>query len=158
MVIPMSNTWSLILSAMLWPAWGFFTGWWYRRQHPELLLRDRWHVRTRQFERNGQWYDGRLNIRRWKDRLPETGGWFGVSKKELPGLSTPDLELFLIECRRGELTHWAILFVTPAFAIWNSGLALFIVVCVGLAASIPFIAVLRYNQLRIMRILARREF
>lgn len=77
-----------------------------------------------------------------------------MSKRELPGLSQSDLERFAVECRRGELTHWAILFVTPFFAIWNSGLALLVVVVVGLAASVPFIAVLRYNQLRIRRIIA----
>lgn len=157
MVISLSNTWSLLLSAVLWPAWGFFTGWWYRRLDADELLRDRWHLRVREFERGGRWYDGRLGIRRWKDRLPETGGWFGVSKRELPGQSSEDLEAFLVECRRGELTHWAILFITPAFALWNSGMALLIVTVVGLAASIPFIAVLRYNQLRIARILERRE-
>ena len=156
MVIPLSHTWSLLLSAALWPAWGFLSGWWYRRKGSDALLRDRWHVRPRRFERDGGWYDGRLNIRLWKDRLPETGGWFGVSKRELPGLFNDDLERFAVECRRGELTHWMILFATPAFAVWNSGIALVIVTFVGLAASVPFIAVQRYNQLRIRRILARR--
>lgn len=158
MVIPMSNALSLILSAIAWPAWGFLTGWWYRRMGPDQLWRERWHLRVRAFEAQGRWYDIKLNIRRWKDRLPETGGWFGVSKRSLIGNSTDDLVAFALECRRGELTHWAILFITPAFAVWNSGIALAVVVGVGVLASVPFIAVLRYNQLRVGRILARRGF
>jgi len=156
MLVSMSNGMSIVLSAALWPAWGFFTGWWYRRKSLSTLKRDRWRLRERRFEACGVWYDERLRIRRWKDRLPETGGWFGVSKRQLLGYSPDELEHFALECRRGELTHWAIQFATPAFAVWNSGLALLLVTFVGFGASVPFIAVLRYNRLRVARILDRQ--
>jgi glycosyl-4,4'-diaponeurosporenoate acyltransferase len=157
MVISMSNVWSVFLSAFLWPAWGFFTGWWYRRKSLGDLRYENVLSRLRGFESNGDFYDERLHIRRWKDHLPETGGWFGISKRQLPGLCTDDLERFALECHRGELTHWAVLMATPFFAIWCSGWALVLVILVGLAASIPFIAILRYNRLRVLAILARRR-
>jgi glycosyl-4,4'-diaponeurosporenoate acyltransferase len=155
MLVSMSNGMSIVLSAAVWPAWGFFTGWWYRRKSLTALGEDRWRLRVRRFEAEGSWYDKHLRIRRWKDRLPETGGWFGVSKRQLLGYSPAELEHFALECRRGELTHWAIFFATPVFAVWNSGLALLLVTFVGLGASLPFIAVLRYNRLRVSRILDR---
>lgn len=156
MVVSMSNVQSILLSAAIWPAWGFFSGWWYRRKSPHVVYRERWHLRVRSFEAGGSWYDERLRIRRWKDRLPETGGWFSISKRHLPGLTSDELERFALECRRGELTHWSLLFATPAFAVWNSDWALVLMFVVGLGASVPFIAVLRYNRLRIERILVRR--
>ena len=156
MVVSMSNAMSILISAVVWPAWGFLTGWWYRRKSSSVISRDRWHLRTGAFESDGQWYNTRLRIRTWKDHLPETGGWFGLSKRQLPGMSSDELERFALECRRGEMTHWAVLFATPAFAVWNSGLALVLVGVTGLVASVPFIAVLRYNRLRIERIIDRR--
>ena len=156
MVVSMSNAMSILISAVVWPAWGFLTGWWYRHKSSSVISRDRWHLRTRAFESDGQWYDSRLRIRTWKDHLPETGGWFGLSERQLPGMSSDELERFALECRRGEMTHWAVLFATPAFAVWNSGLALVLVGVTGLVASVPFIAVLRYNRLRIERIIDRR--
>jgi glycosyl-4,4'-diaponeurosporenoate acyltransferase len=156
MVVSMSNTMSILISAVVWPAWGFLTGWWYRRKSSSVISRDRWHLRPRHFESDGQWYDSRLRIRSWKDHLPETGGWFGLSKRQLPGMSTDELERFALECRRGEMTHWAVLFATPAFAVWNSGWALLLVTITGVMASVPFIAVLRFNRLRIERIIDRR--
>jgi glycosyl-4,4'-diaponeurosporenoate acyltransferase len=155
-VVSMSNSMSILLSMLVWPAWGLLSGWWYRRKSASTILRDRWHLRPRAFESQGSWYDSRLRIRAWKDHLPETGGWFGMSKRQLPGMATLDLERFALECRRGEMVHWAALFVTPAFAVWNSGVALVLVSVTGLAASVPFIAVLRYNRLRIERILERQ--
>jgi glycosyl-4,4'-diaponeurosporenoate acyltransferase len=156
MVVSMSNTMSILISAVVWPAWGFLTGWWYRRKSSSVISRERWHLWLRDFESDGHWYDSRLRIRAWKDHLPETGGWFGLSKRQLPGMLTDDLERFALECRRGEMTHWAVLFATPAFAVWNSGWALLLVTGTGVAASIPFIAVLRFNRLRIERIIDRR--
>ena len=157
MVISMSNLWSVFISVFIFPAWGFFTGWWYRRKSlVDLRTEHRW-SRLRSFETGGDFYDDRLRIRRWKDRVPETGGWFGVSKRQLPGWSTDDLERFALECHRGELTHWAILFAIPFFAIWSSGWALALVIGVGLAASVPFIAICRYNRLRVLAIVERRH-
>lgn len=156
MVVSMSNSTSIVISAVVWSVWGLATGWWYRRKPSAVINRDRWHMRTRAFESDGRWYDDRLRIRAWKDYLPETGGWFGLSKRQLPGMTLDDLEVFALECRRGEMVHWAALFATPAFAVWNSGWALLLVTITGLLASVPFIAVLRFNRLRIERIIDRR--
>lgn len=156
MVVSMSHMMSILISAIVWPAWGFLTGWWYRRKSSAVISRDRWHLRPRHFESDGRWYDSRLRIRTWKDHLPETGGWFGLSKRQLPGMATDELQRFAVECRRGEMTHWAVLFATPVFAVWSSGWALLVVTLAGVLASVPFIAVLRFNRLRVGRITARR--
>jgi glycosyl-4,4'-diaponeurosporenoate acyltransferase len=145
---------AFLLSLVAWPSWGFFTGWWYRRKSHEQLLG---HHRTRPiraFEEGGLWYENRLGIKRWKDRLPETGGWFGpMSKRHLNGRTIDELRVFAFECHRGELTHWAILSFSPITALWHTGWLLGLSCAVGAAASLPFVAVLRYNRCRVERII-----
>ncbi|HWL42964.1 MAG TPA: hypothetical protein VNQ73_08465 [Ilumatobacter sp.] len=152
------------VSAMLVPnlvagsALAFAIGQWFRRLPPQRLEDDGWLLALRTFERDGTWYEERLRIKAWKDRLPETGGRFGgVSKRSLPTASDGGLMLFIAECRRGERTHWMFVAVSPVFVIVHqdrTGLALS-----STAATInaPFIAVLRYNRARIAAILHRRN-
>lgn len=153
-----SSSAAFVLNAFAWTLWGFGSGWWYRRR-PEIDLAQQLGIlRIREFEASGLWYERQLRIKTWKDHLPETGAWFGAfSKRQLPGHDRLSLQWFANECRRGELTHWSILAATPLFALWNSGWLLGMAVLAGLAASLPFIAVLRYNRARIEAILERRS-
>jgi glycosyl-4,4'-diaponeurosporenoate acyltransferase len=145
---------ALVLTALAWLMWGLFVGWWYRRKSFAQLLRCRRTRRLRGFEKGGSWYEKRLGIKNWKDVLPETGGWKGsLSKRHLRGVSREELLEFAAECHRGELTHWAILAFSPVTFIWTRGWLFGLSCAVGLAASLPFIAVLRYNRCRIGRIL-----
>lgn len=152
-----SSSAALLFNAVAWTLWGFGSGWYYRRRPEHTLASPGGMLRIREFEAEGLWYEQRLRIKAWKDHLPETGAWFGAfSKRQLPGHDVHSLQWFAQECRRGELTHWAILAATPLFVLWNSGWLLTLAVIVGLGASLPFIAVLRYNRARIEAILARR--
>jgi glycosyl-4,4'-diaponeurosporenoate acyltransferase len=153
-----SSSGALLFNAVAWTLWGFGSGWWYRRRPENELAEHLGILRIRGFEQCGQWYETRLHIKSWKDHLPETGAWFGAfSKRQLPGHDQHSLRWFANECRRGELTHWSILAATPLFALWNSGWLLAFAILIGLAASLPFIAVLRYNRARIEAILGRRS-
>lgn len=159
MLISFTSSYSvaLLFNALAWTLWGFGSGWYYRRRPEHALASVGRTLRIRDFEADGIWYEQKLKIKVWKDHLPETGAWFGAfSKRQLPGHDRHSLEWFAHECRRGELTHWAILSATPLFALWNSGWLLTLAVIVGLGASLPFIAVLRYNRARIEAILSRR--
>ena len=117
---------------------------------------DTWLTRARPWERDGRTYE-RLGIRRWKDRLPEAGALFagGVSKRRIPG--GPDgLARFAAETRRGEWAHATAAACAPLFALWNPPRIAAVMVVYGIAANAPFIAVQRYNRLRVGRVLARR--
>jgi glycosyl-4,4'-diaponeurosporenoate acyltransferase len=149
--------WSTLgLNLALWLGWGLSSGWWHRRAPLSALRGDGPVLRLRAFERSGSWYERHLRIRRWKDRLPETGGWFGdMSKKALPGRQVADLERFAAECCRGERTHWMMMAGIPVFAIWNSAGWAIAVAGFGLVSNVPFVLVLRYNRARLEVILAR---
>jgi glycosyl-4,4'-diaponeurosporenoate acyltransferase len=153
-----SLAWWMVLAvdAAAWTVWALLAGWWHRRTPHQALHGDGAVLRLRRFEMAGSWYEQRLRIKRWKDRLPETGGRFGgMSKRRLPGPGIDDLERFRAECCRGERTHWTIVAATPAFALWTPRDLFLAIAGCGVAGNAPFMAVLRYNRARITSILQR---
>lgn len=103
--------------------------------------------------REQRFYERVLRIKRWKDRLPEGGSLFrgGFSKKRLAASDTDYLRLFLVETRRGEWTHWLSIVPAPLFFIWNEPLYGWMMMLYALIANLPFILILRYNRLRLLR-------
>jgi glycosyl-4,4'-diaponeurosporenoate acyltransferase len=156
MLVELSTFPAFLLTAVSWPSWGLFVGWWYRQKSSAQLHGHHKTRLLRAFEQGGNWYENRLWIKKWKDVLPETGGWKGsLSKRHLQGNSRDELKTFAMECHRGELTHWAILAFSPVTLVWAKGWLFALSCVVGLASSLPFIAVLRYNRCRIGRILKK---
>ncbi|MBS2968601.1 glycosyl-4,4'-diaponeurosporenoate acyltransferase [Metabacillus sp. KIGAM252] len=108
--------------------------------------------KKRKWERDGRFYE-RLAIKWWKDRLPEAGGWFkkGYSKKSLRSGNEENLDLFILETRRGELAHWLQILPSFLFFLWNSPYGGWIIVIYSFAFNLPFIAIQRYNRIRLIR-------
>ncbi|MPY92603.1 MAG: hypothetical protein GEV08_05885 [Acidimicrobiia bacterium] len=156
-MLPSLIAWSTLgVNLVLWLGWGLASGWWHRRTPLSELRGDGPVLRLRRFERAGICYERHLRIRWWKDRLPETGAWFGdMSKRELPGRRVADLEWFAAECCRGERTHWTMIAGIPTFALWNSSGWAVAVAGFGLVSNLPCVLVLRYNRARLEVILTR---
>ena len=109
-------------------------------------------------ERSGSRYEA-LRIRRWKDRLPEAGALFagGLSKRHVPAAADGGLGRFVAETRRAEWGHWLAAAGSLPFALWNPPVLAAVMVAYGLAVNEPFIAIQRYNRLRVGgRVLERR--
>jgi glycosyl-4,4'-diaponeurosporenoate acyltransferase len=108
---------------------------------------------------NRRWYEHRLGIRRWKDRLPDGAKWLGGFAKGSLGRSDPaHLQAFIRETRRGECCHWLVLACTPVFFLWNPWWADAIMIAYALAANAPCILVQRYNRIRLSRACRRPAF
>jgi glycosyl-4,4'-diaponeurosporenoate acyltransferase len=143
-------------------AWGVFhaaTGYTAHRLDASRLSRDGWLLRPRRFETSGRWYRRRLLINRWKDLVPEAGDLFrgGISKSHLPSYDVAGLQLFARETRRAELAHWWAMGCGPVFVLWNPPLAAGLLVGYGVVANLPFIAIQRYNRLRVQALIERRS-
>lgn len=141
-------------------AWGAIhagTGWYVHRLALARVDHDTWLTRGRRWERDGRRYE-RIGIRRWKDRLPEAGGLFpgGVSKRRLPSTDDAGLHRFAAETRRAEIGHWLAAAGGPVFVVWNTVPVTMVMVAYGIVVNSPFIAIQRYNRLRVVRISARR--
>jgi glycosyl-4,4'-diaponeurosporenoate acyltransferase len=137
-------------------AWGLVhagTGWYVHRLPLDRLDHDNWLWRGRAWERDGRVYE-RLAIRRWKDRLPDAGDLFpgGVSKRRLPSTGAAGLARFAAETRRAELGHVLAAVAGPLFLLWNPLPVAVVMVAYGLVVNLPFVAIQRYNRLRITRL------
>ena len=112
------------------------------------------------FETGGRWYERRLRIKAWKDRLPEAGALFagGLSKRTLPaGVDRrAGLELLVVATRRAEWVHWVIPLLVPVFLVWNDVWVLAPMALYAVAANGPCLLVQRYNRARAVAALSRR--
>jgi glycosyl-4,4'-diaponeurosporenoate acyltransferase len=158
MLIDLSDAAAILVSSLVWFLIGLATGWHFHRLPPERFAVDNWLTRSRRFEDDGRWYQRRLRIRSWKDRLPEKGDLFrgGFSKRHLVNRTTPHLERFVVETRRAEMVHWSNLAAGPLFLVWCPPLLGGCMIVFGVVAHLPFITIQRYNRERLLRILSRR--
>jgi glycosyl-4,4'-diaponeurosporenoate acyltransferase len=155
-VVHLTIGWTVVVDCIAWAVISVTAGYAGFRWPAERLARDGAVTRLRGFEDRGRWYERRWGIRSWKDRLPEAGAFFGdgFSKRGLRGRDAEHLERFVIETRRAELTHWAVLACGPLFFLWNPwGLGI-VMVAYAVIANVPCIAVQRYNRARLQRVLA----
>lgn len=88
--------------------------------------------------------------------LPELGTMFGgASKRVLPGVDAAALKAYLREVRRAEWVHWLSCLTVVPLMFFNPWwlVSAFAVVVIG--GNCAFIAVLRHNRIRLLRILNR---
>jgi glycosyl-4,4'-diaponeurosporenoate acyltransferase len=131
------------------------TGYAVHRLPLRRLQRDRGVLRLRPSERRR--YE-RFGIRRWKDLVPEAGGLFagGVAKRRMPSRDDAGLARFAAETRRAELGHWSAMAGGLLFVLWNTPAIAAVMIVYAVAVNAPFIAIQRYNRLRVSALLARR--
>lgn len=159
MLIELGDTATVVWSVVAWTVFGTVSGYLVTLVPSARLDHDTWLTRLRPWEDRGRWYDRRLGVRRWKDRLPELGALFpgGRSKRHLGGRDGDALTAFMVETRRAELVHWCNLAVGPVFLLWCRPLIGAAMVVFGVAAHSPFIVVQRFNRGRAAEILERRS-
>lgn len=146
--------WTVVVDIVAWAVLSTAAGYLAHRAPVARFASDGILTRLRPFERDGRWYERRLAIKRWKGHLPEAGDLFrdGFSKRSLRSDSVDQLERFVVETRRAEVTHWILLAAGPLFVLWNPwGLALVMVVY-GVVANLPCLVVQRYNRARLLRV------
>lgn len=160
-VVDLPIGWTVVVDIVAWAVIGTVAGYAAHRAPVARFAEDGPLTRLRDFERDGRWYEQRIGIKRWKGRLPEAGGLFrdGFSKRSLRSESVDELERFVVETRRAEVTHWVVMGAGPFFLLWNPwGLGL-VMVGYGVVANLPCLVVQRYNRARLQRVvaLARRR-
>ncbi len=110
------------------------------------------------FEQNGKWYQKRLRINQWKDRLPQHVGKGGFSKERLAAPSPAYLDAFILETCRSEWYHTGcLLLVLPLGAISLLYPSRLVIVLAVLALHLPFWPIQRYNRFRLAALKERLE-
>lgn len=158
-VVELSPGWAVLVDCVAWTVIGVATGYAALRWPAARLEHDGRITRLHAFEDGGRWYQRRWHIRAWKDRLPEAGTIFGAgfSKRAIRTSDSQHLRRFVVETRRAELTHWAVLAFAPLFVLWNPRWLAAVMVVYAVVANVPCIAVQRYNRGRLERVLASRD-
>ena len=148
---------AVVVDVVVWAVVGTAIGFGLHRVPAARFAEDSWLTRLRPFERDGRWYEAHLHIKAWKSRLPEAGALFrdGFSKRSLAAGSREHLARFIIETRRAELTHWAVLAIAPLFALWNPWGLTLVMWLYAVLANVPCLLIQRYNRARLLRVLAR---
>lgn len=128
-------------------------GAWAPRWPVSWLAQDRGLLQLTRWETGARYR--RFGVHRWARRLPEAGGLFGSSKRQLPGRSREVLAAYLIEVRRAEWVHWLSLVSLPPLATVNPWWLWWLFALVSVVINIPFLAILRYNRIRLLGLLPR---
>ena len=143
---------------VFWPCWTAAVGYLAARTPDTRFASDDWVTRPRKFEDSGRWYRDRLQINRWKDRLPEAGAAFGgITKRSMAAVDRPALERFELETRRAEHAHWGMAAGVVFTALWNPWWGVPVNALVAFGSNAPCIAVQRYNRARLQSVLRRRS-
>jgi glycosyl-4,4'-diaponeurosporenoate acyltransferase len=91
-------------------------------------------------------------------RLPELGSAFGGrSKASLPGRDAASLTRYLIEVRRAEWVHLASMVSFIPLVFFNPWWLTTTFAFITIVGNIPFLLILRFNRLRLTRLLKRRS-
>ncbi len=148
--------WTLItLYATLWIVFHLGSGYVAHRLPLHLLVALPVIGSSYTWEEKGKFYAW-LWIRRWKDALPEAGGFFrgGFCKRHLHGTDANDLDRFAQETCRAEYSHWLTWSMALTFFAWNPWQIGVVMLIYGAVTNAPFILVQRYNRARLRRILS----
>lgn len=143
----------------MWAVLGTVTGYVMHRLPVRRFDHDNALTRLRPGEIDGRVYERRLAIRRWKRWLPEGGDVFegGFNKSSLGRRDSSNLQRFVAETRRAEMTHWVTMFYGPLFWLWSSWWMGGVMVAFGIVANVPCLVTQRYNRARLLRVLRRRD-
>ncbi len=112
--------------------------------------------RSRRFEQEGTLYLRVFAVHRWKHLLPDGGAAWkkkGFQKKRLDNTGAVNLNRFLVESARGEMTHWLAILPFWVFGFFTPGYVLWMMLAYALVINLPCIIVQRYNRPRIHRLL-----
>jgi glycosyl-4,4'-diaponeurosporenoate acyltransferase len=156
-IFNLPDTTALLLCFVLWPIFQLLTALLCKRLPDRFLNAGSFYFRPRRWEASGRFYERFLRIRKWKGLLPDGGAVTkgGYKKKHLTDLSEANLERFLIESCRAELTH---LLAIPPFIVFGLFVPPYVIpvmLLYALAVNAPCVAAQRYNRPRVTALLTK---
>ena len=104
------------------------------------------------WEDNGAWYNKRLDIKAWKDILPQYVSKKGFSKKNLNNMSLDYINRFILETCRAEWAHRNCMWVAVLLLFLNKFVTGFIFSLLVLLINFPYICIQRYNRIRLIKV------
>jgi glycosyl-4,4'-diaponeurosporenoate acyltransferase len=146
---------AVIIDIAVIATWSALVGYVFHRMPARWFGHDNALTKPRRWERDGRVWDDVLRVRRWKDRVPDAGGLFAGGMRKRDVTHDPEqLARLVVETRRAELVHLAVLAISPVFLLWNPLWLAAVMVTYNIVANVPFMVIQRYNRPRLVRLLA----
>lgn len=159
-IIFLPGVWMLLLCFLLWPIFQLSAVFLCLNLPDRFFLPDGFFFRSHPFEKGGRIYDVLFRVSRWKHLLPDGGSLWkkrGYKKKHLESCSEANLNRFLIESARGEMSHWLAIFPFWVFGLFTPPIVPWMMLAYALAVNLPCIIAQRYNRPRVKNLLNRIE-
>lgn len=152
----------IIANSVFWVATHFLCGFLVHLVPNEFYTVENFMFKKRWWEFEGRLYERVFLIKLWKGKLPEAGELLGINpfnKKNFKSRDEKYIERFILETCRAELAHILPFMFLPISFIWNNVLwAMLVMTGVCVIINTPFIAIQRYNRIRLVRILNSIRF
>jgi len=115
--------------------------------------------KTQKWEDDGKIYNRIFKVKKWKHLLPDGAAAMkgGYKKKHLTDFSKNNLEIFLIESCRAELSHFIAILPFWVFGFFVPPIVILYMLIYALAVNIPCILVQRYNRPRIIKLIEKMK-
>lgn len=157
-ILFLPDVWTLVLCFIVWPVLQVGAALLCLFLPDRVFSPDRFFYRAHPFENQGRIYDSIFRVSRWKHLLPDGGTVWkkrGYAKRRLLNFSKENLEKYLVESCRAEMTHW--LAIAPFFVFWlfTPPFVPWIMLAYALIINGPCIIAQRYNRPRIQRLLMK---
>ena len=145
----------LLLNLGTWIFWFYFIGYVASILPEKFLKKDYFFTHILFFEENPNWFKKYLLINKWKDKMPELGGFFkkGFQKRSVANGEIAQLKLFIKETRRAEIAHWLMTAGWILTTLFNPMWAVIFNIIFAHVVNFPCLIIQRYNRVRLIKVL-----
>ncbi|NLA71937.1 MAG: hypothetical protein GX850_05915 [Clostridiaceae bacterium] len=159
-IIFLSDAWTILLCFIVWGVFQVSSALFCLKLPDRFLSPNSFFFKSHHFERDGRIYDRVFRVRSWKHLLPDGAAVWkkrGFKKRTMDDFSEDNLNRFLIESVRGELTHWLAIFPFWVFGFFVAPALLWIMLIYALVINFPCIITQRFNRPRIQRLVDKKS-
>jgi len=157
-MIFLPDIWTVLLCFIAWPLLQFAAALACLKLPDRTFSSHSFIFRTHHCENGGLIYDRIFRVSRWKHLVPDghiVSKKRQFKKKHLETFSADNLNKFILESARAELTHWLAIPPFVLFGFFVPSNALWCMLIYTLAVNLPCIIIQRYNRPRLQGLLDR---
>lgn len=157
-IFTFSTEWTIVLCFVLWTVINLSAAFICLHLPDKVFNPHSFFFRSHPFEKEGQIYEDVFKVKSWKKLLPDGGALWkkrGYKKRHIQDFSRENLERFLIEACRGELTHWLSILSFWVFGLFLPASSTWVMLIYALISNLPCIIAQRYNRPRFLHLFER---
>lgn len=155
----LSNKWMIILYFIFWLVFQVSAALICLKIPDRYFTAESFLFRGRVWEKGGEFYNTIFKVKKWKRFLPDGGAVIkgGFRKKHLTDYSKENLERFVVESCRAELTHLLAILPFWVFGLFSPPIIILYMFIYALLVNLPCMIAQRYNRPRFIRLLNSQQ-